>query len=181
MGDDATSDRTIQKEARTQRSSARRGNFRATRQPPEAPWLGKLPAKGIPLPQNVGWDAFATLLATFGRTSPQVGVVLWILETVQQRRPLSARALSRDLHTRPQTAAKIIHPKDAAGETIPGWVEWARYVTGTGGCWSQVTHTPVLTEIRKELREHSGISEYSANSMTPRVIEDTNDKNGNSN
>ena len=133
-----------------------------TRQPPEAPWLGKLPAKGIPLPQNVGWDAFATLLATFGRMSPQVGVVLWILETVQQRRPLSARALSRDLHTRPETAGKIIHPKNAAGETIPGWVEWARYVTGTGGVWSQVTQTPLLTDIRKELREHSGISEYSA-------------------
>ena len=180
MGDDATPDRTTQTKARTGRSSARRGNSRATRQPPEAPWLGKLPTKGIPLPQNVGWNAFVTLLATFGRMSPQVGVVLWILETVQRQRPPSATTLSRDLHIRRTTAALILFPKNAAKERISGWVEWARYVTGAGGVWSEVTQTPVVTLIRKELREQSGSGENLPNFLTAKVIEDTNDKTGSS-
>lgn len=181
MGDDATSDRPIQTKAGPGCSSARRGSPRATHRPREAPGLGKLPAKGIPLPQNVGWNAFVTLLATFGRMSQQVGVVLWILETVQRQRPPSATTLARDLHIRRTTAAHILFPKNAAREKISGWVEWARYVTGAGGVWSELTQTPAVTLIRKELREQSGSGTNSSNPLTTRVIEDTNDKNGSSN
>ena len=176
MGDEATS-RTIERKGR---SSSRRGDPKETLRACKATGVGKLPAKGIPLPQAVGWDAFATLLATFGRMSPQVHAVLWILERVLQRRPLSATALARDLHVRRQTASTILRPENAAGTRISGWVEWARHVTGTGGVWSQVTQTPLLTELCKEFREQSGSGEYSANSLTKNVIEDSNDKNGNS-
>lgn len=176
MGDEATS-RTIE---RIGRSSTRRGDPKETLRARKATSLGKLPAKGIPLPQAVGWDAFTILLATFGRLSPEVGAVLWILERVQQRRHPSAIALARDLHVRRQTASTILRPKNAAGIRISGWVEWARHVTGTGGVWSQVTQTPVLTEICKELREQSGSGEYSAKSLTANVIEDDNDNDGSS-
>lgn len=176
MGYETTS-RTLEREGR---SSARRRNLTANPQPREPSSFGKLPAKGLPLPQGVGWNAFTALLTTFGRMSPQVGVVLWILETVQRQRPPSATTLSRDLHVRRTTAAHILFPKNAAGERISGWVQWARYVTGAGGVWSEVTQTPVVTQIRKELREQSGSGENLPNPLTARVIEDANDKNGSS-
>ncbi len=126
----------------------------------------KQPSHEMPLPEAPGLDALLPVIRRFGRDSRKLKAVLWSLEQVLRKRPISVRRMAQELHTRPATASKILKPHNAAGFPVSGWMEWASYVTGNGGVWSEATQTPLVREITEGIRETLGRTQPTANSLT---------------